>query len=310
MNMLGTIFSLFQVVLTVVVLVHAPHRAPAVRERLVDIGTHRLHVRIEGEGGPVVVIETGIGDLSANWRPVQSRLAEETCVITYDRAGYGASETGPLPRSAARASRELYALLEAIPVDGPCIIVGHSLGGLNAQVFARLHPGRVAGLILLDPPPLGWITGETYPGLRKMAEEMTKEWFAASKRLESSSDGNGRSLAKFYRAIASEQSELFGSSATEAASIASFGDLPLLVIAAGRANPMFGEVADEFQRFWIEENRSLSLKSTRGTFLLLEQSSHHLYDDEPDRIVEAILSMVAAVRSNDPPGDPATGAVR
>jgi pimeloyl-ACP methyl ester carboxylesterase len=51
-------------------------------------------------------------------------------------------------------------LLENAEVKGPYVLVGHSLGGLNMQVFADRYPDLVSGLILLDPPPLPFITGQ------------------------------------------------------------------------------------------------------------------------------------------------------
>ena len=64
--------------------------------------------------------------------------------------------------------------------------------------------------------------------------------------------------------IASEHRELFGKSARLVSAISTFGDKPLLVIAAGRPNPAFGDVAEEYQRYWIEQSRALSLKSASG----------------------------------------------
>jgi hypothetical protein len=45
-----------------------------------------------------VVIDTGVGDIAEHWRAFQTRVAEFTHVCTYDRAGYGSSDPGPLPR--------------------------------------------------------------------------------------------------------------------------------------------------------------------------------------------------------------------
>src|SRR5215831_93408 len=70
--------------------------------RMVDVGGYRLHINCVGTGSPTVVIESGLGDWSAAWSNVQSQAATSTRVCTYDRAGYGFSEPGPLPRTAER----------------------------------------------------------------------------------------------------------------------------------------------------------------------------------------------------------------
>ena len=103
-------------------------------DKMVNIGTHSLHIRCTGRGRPTVVIDTGVGDTSERWQSFQAQVAQVTRVCTYDRAGYGASEPGPLPRHSQRAADELKQLLENAGVRGPYVLVGHSLGGLNAQV--------------------------------------------------------------------------------------------------------------------------------------------------------------------------------
>ena len=93
-------------------------------DHLVNVGTHRLHAHLMGEGSPPVVCDSGIGGRPEEWFPLQSRIARETLVVTYDRAGYGESEPGPLPRDSGREADELKALLEGAAITGPYILVG------------------------------------------------------------------------------------------------------------------------------------------------------------------------------------------
>ena len=86
-------------------------------------------------------------------------------------------------------------------------------------------------------------------------------------------------------------------SAHEADSIATFGDKPLVVMASGRPNPAFGDVAEAFQKFWVEQSRALAGKSTGGKFVPVEESSHFLYLDAPDVVAQDIISLVEAARA-------------
>ena len=97
--------------------------------------------------------------------------------------------------------------------------------------------------------------------------------------------------------IASEHREMFGETARLVGAISTFGDMPLVVMAAGKPNPAFGEVAEEFQKYWIEQSRALAGKSSNGRFILAEGASHYLYLDVPDLVVESILSVVYKVRA-------------
>lgn len=271
-------------------------RGGGIRERRVDVGGHRLFLRDAGKGSPVVVIDAGIGDGCDKVCPLQKRLARATRVIAYDRAGYGRSEPGPLPRDAGREAGELKALLERAGVPGPFVVVGHSLGGLNAQLFTARFPAAVAGLVLLDPPPLSFLLGREYREFAVLAARMTDEWQEAAAAAANAGEPEKRAQAAFLAAIASEHREMFAASAQAVAAIQGFGDLPLAVVAAGRANPAFGPAAGDYQRYWIGQNRLLAAKSPQGRFVLVAGSSHYLYLDAPGAVEEAVLSVVRRAR--------------
>ena len=88
--------------------------------QMVDVGGYRLHINCMGTGSPTVVIESGLGDWSASWSSwMQPQAAGTTRVCTHDRAGMGYSESGPLPRTAARFADELHTLLRRAEIPGP-----------------------------------------------------------------------------------------------------------------------------------------------------------------------------------------------
>ena len=265
-------------------------------DRTINLGSHSLHAVVAGTGSPAVVFDGGIGARCEEYRELQNRIAETTAVVTYDRAGYGASEVGPLPRDSRSEVEELTALLARLEIPRPYILVGHSLGGLNAQVYAGLHPEEVAGMVLLDPPPLRFILGEEYAELASMAAQMTDEWQGVADRGLDSENGEERANAEFFQMLASEHREMFNSSARQASSIDSFGDIPLVVVASGVPNPMFGDVAESYQEFWAGQSEALAAKSSSGKFVFAETSTHRLHDDADDLVVDRILSMVDSLR--------------
>ena len=97
--------------------------------------------------------------------------------------------------------------------------------------------------------------------------------------------------------IASEHRELFGRTATLVSSISTCADTPLIVIASGKPNPAFGESAEEFQRDWGAQSRTLAGRSTRGRLILAEGACHALDEDVPDLVVESIASVVKQARA-------------
>lgn len=126
-------------------------QAPSPTGQLVDIGGYRLHLNCTGSGTPTIVLISGAGDYSFDWALVQPALSTETRTCSYDRAGYAWSDLGPNPRTMRQEAAELRLLLEKAGIGGPVLLVGHSIGGLIARVYAREYPDRVAGIALVDP---------------------------------------------------------------------------------------------------------------------------------------------------------------
>src|SRR6185437_4833919 len=95
---------------------------------LVDVGGFRLHLHSEGDGAPAVIFDAALGGSSLSWALVQPRVAAFTRACSYDRAGFGWSDAGPMPRTASEIAKELHALLAAAGGKPPYILVGHSFG--------------------------------------------------------------------------------------------------------------------------------------------------------------------------------------
>lgn len=114
-----------------------------------DIARHQ--VRIEGKGSRTVVLEAGLGDTMDVWTTVQHQIADRcTRTIAYTRAGYPGSDPAGGPRDAETIVAELRAELKRRGILPPYVLVGHSLGGLYMQYFARHYPQEIAGLLLVD----------------------------------------------------------------------------------------------------------------------------------------------------------------
>ena len=120
---------------------------PAPLGKLVDVGGYRVHLYCTGTGSPTVVI-VGAG-FSFNWGLVQPEVAKFTQVCSYDHSGIGWSESGPKDSCSLRVS-EVHTALKKVGITGPYVLVGHSLGGLVARVYAGQYPDEVAGMVFVD----------------------------------------------------------------------------------------------------------------------------------------------------------------
>jgi pimeloyl-ACP methyl ester carboxylesterase len=108
-------------------------------------------VRLEGKGRAAVILESGLGDTLDVWSKVQPLIAAGCArTLAYNRAGYLGSDPSDGPRDSATIVDELRAELRRQNLKPPYVLVGHSLGGLYMQYFARNFPQEVAGLVLVD----------------------------------------------------------------------------------------------------------------------------------------------------------------
>ena len=273
--------------------------------QLVDVGGHRLHIHCIGSGSPTVVIDAGLGDWSTSWEQVvQPEVAKTTRVCTYDRAGMGWSEPGPLPRDAAHFATELHTLLQNAQIPGPYVLVGHSLGGLPVRVFAHEYAPEVAGVVLVEsmnptrfsattPEVLAQSKSQSQPfsfgallsrlGIARLLVKLP----GIAPRVSANDDAY---YARYIRTqslqATTDESQGMPASGAEAAAVQSFGDLPLIVL-TGRLNN---------DGSWQEWQKELLQLSSNSRQIFAENSGHNVQLDEPEAAIAAITQMVEEVR--------------
>ena len=253
--------------------------------RLVDIGSGRLHLNCTGQGWPTVILEAGLGLGMVTWRGIQPQIAQVTRACSYDRAGYGWSDPGPLPRTSSRIVAELGVLLERSGIQGPYVLVGHSLGGLYARHYASTHLADVAGMVLVDsthekqgaPGSLmqSVVRAVSVVGISRLLFRFGDE---ALNAMYTSNDSVAATNAEFA-ATSESFDELQRTSP-------SLGDRPLVVITAGQAD----------EGAWRALQLDLLTRSTDSRRIVAAGSGHYVHDDRPALVIDAIRDVVAMAR--------------
>ncbi|MGQ0656594.1 MAG: alpha/beta fold hydrolase [Chromatiales bacterium] len=287
--------------------------------QLVDRGGYRLHIHCEGEGSPAVVMDAGLGGLSLEWLRVQGFLKHYAKTCSYDRAGYGWSDPGPEPRTSSLMVDELFQLLHNAQVRGPYILVGHSFGGYNAQLFAERYANLTAGVVLVDSshpdqierflaPPLNMNTAPSretsavmlMPGPPLLPAHMPEDARTAAMML--------MSLRK-TRSTLAEEYLYFRESAAAVREGGAFPSVPLVVISRGVAER---DTATEHGRLaealWLTLQDELAEKGARSAHLIANASGHHVHLDQPQLVVDAVTMVLDFTRAPAATSEPAINA--
>lgn len=282
---------------------------------LVDIGTHRLHIDCQGNTDPTIIVDAGLGTISLEWKHIQKAVAKRNRICLYDRAGYGYSDSGPLPRTSSYIVDELYNLLIQAGLKGPFILAGHSFGGYNMQLFASRYPDASAGVILVDSshedqyarflaPPINVKTAP--PNKKKLGivsfrmpplhPNLPKEVRAAILTLMFKQPMRYAMAYEFYN---------YRQSAEEVKQGGNFPDIPLLVLSRGKRVYPHNRKGDLMEDLWMQLQSELTHLSHFSAHVVANKSGHFIHLDQPQLVIDSMALLVDVVRyrpvqRNDP----------
>jgi len=290
--------------------------------RLVDVGGYRLKINCTGQGTPTVVLEAGLGDVSVEWKHVQPEIARFSRVCSYDRAGYGGSDAGPMPRTSAQIAKELHALLQHAGEAPPYLLVGSSFGGYSVRVFNGEYPDQVVGIVLADATqedqyellPGAW--GRIYESMLNRYKTQAK-WapvfidLGVARLMLWSRGTLGEEAylilqSKYLQARASEL-EMIKTSAQQARAAGNIADKPLIVLTGGKnsdqilSDGLSKQDFDDFHRIWVDELQArLAHLSTKGKQIIIPDSGHDIPSERPDTVVNAVRDLCMSTSPHVP----------
>ena len=272
---------------------------------VVVVSGRQMHLLCQGQGSPVVILESGLPGTSLGWVSVIEDIASFVKVCAYDRAGFGWSESGPEPRTASNIAGELRDLLRTARVDPPYVLAGHSFGGVVVLRYASRFPDDVAGMVLVDSPHPDLLPH--LPGhLEEMGDVALRLKLMApigiARLIIDVPTGNPESrpssvralekelfaTTRSFRTMASELAVLRDSMNQLADDLPRLGQRPLVVLARGQRRKGMESLDDTQERY--------TELSDNSEWQVVSEAGHSIHQDEPDVVVGAIRRVVESAR--------------
>jgi pimeloyl-ACP methyl ester carboxylesterase len=238
-----------------------------------------LEYVVSGAGWPAIVLFNGAGMTLEGWRALYPRIEELGTVVAWNRFGIEGSDAPDRIQSGAVVVASVRELLHYAGIEPPYVLVGHSLGGLYANLFARLHPAEVAGTLLLEA---------THPRDHEV--------------LRMDEDHLVRSLRKvlalpesLFRDNLHSEVEAVGHVVAEVQSAGAFPDIPVTVVTGGMPPPKWIMDGQALEARYAHQ-RDLVRLSARGEHELAAKSGHFPQLTDPEVVLAALGRLVTRSR--------------
>ena len=222
-----------------------------------------------------VVFENGLGGDMANWKQVIPEISKEATTFAYNRQGYGHSAPTSTPRDGGHIVDELRTLLRSQLVS-PYILVGHSLGGLYMQLFARRYPDEVSALILVD---------STHP-----------KQFDGAGALEKQSLLVRGIIGVLVTGVARQELDLLNQTGEQVLSLSTLQDKPVFVLSALAPMKEKSPLADD-----ANAKRQDIARLYPGARQIWVESGHVIPLEKPEAVISAIREALSTTSGKSQP---------
>jgi pimeloyl-ACP methyl ester carboxylesterase len=218
------------------------------------------------------------------WDNIVPALTERTTVVTYDRAGYDKSEMGKEPCTGLQSTSELKTMLDKLEVQGPYVVVGHSYGVKLAKLFAATYPDQTRGVVLIDGGHESWV--DDFRAI------MTDDERKRHDRIESGPGPSGLPSGPDC------EFKVMKTTIEQVQSINIKLYVPIIVMTAkDRAlSPFHKSLSEEtlvkFRQLVLDNPKKNLELSRKGEQIIVENSGHNIHIDQPQIVIDTILSLL------------------
>lgn len=221
-----------------------------------------IYLEKRGNRGPVIVFDAGLGFGVSTWEKIIPTISQFAQTITYDRIGVGKSSQSKESVSHYLASdsvEKLRTALKNLGIPKPYILVGHSLGGLFMQYYARNFPSEVSGLVLVD-------------SATPNEPRINSPFKPANPTPQEFKDGYLKSLDQVDHSPPLQ-------------------DIPLIVLTADKHTDNW-----PYEKQWLSLQTEIAQSSKKGRQVIAKGSGHFIHEDQPQVIIDVIRSLALSIK--------------
>ncbi|MDP3759313.1 MAG: alpha/beta fold hydrolase [Ramlibacter sp.] len=255
----------------------APFRlGPLPERRKLQTRSGALEYVASGAGQPTIVLLNGAGVTLEGWRALYPAIEKAGTVFAWNRFGLKGSDAPRLAQTGAVVVASLRELLAYAGMTPPYVLVGHSLGGLYANLFARLYPKEVAAVLFLEA---------THPRDQEVLRQHETQLARALSKVFS--------LPQWlFRDNVHAEIEWVAETVDEVAAAGPFPDVPVTVVTGG-ANPPKWLMSAAARRARREHQQDLARLSPRGEQVIAAKSGHFPQLTEPGLVLDVLRGLVS-----------------
>lgn len=237
------------------------------------LGNRTVEYALSQHNTPPVIFESPLGGRLSWWAKVFPAIAKDSTAFAYSRAGLGQSEPLSSPRDGHHIIEELRTVLREKGLRSPYVLVGHSIGGLYMQLFARRYPEDVAALVLVDATGPARFKG-------KPIREHWPLWFRVL-------------FGLFAPTIAQEELDALDVTGEAVLALPTVTEKPVIILSA---NDWLGDTSEEGRAATEYHNDFVRLYP--GCTHIWVESGHDIPNDNPDAVIAAIRDVLARVSAS------------
>ena len=121
--------------------------------QLVEVDGKNMHVYTKGDGENTIVLLSGLGTAAPvlDFEPLIKEMAKNNKVVVVENFGYGWSDLTNKERTVENIVEEIRTALKESNIEGPYILMPHSISALYSMYYANKYPEEVKAVIGIEP---------------------------------------------------------------------------------------------------------------------------------------------------------------